>query len=318
VTDVCGHSLTKTKSITVRQHITAATLDITSRTLCAGANETGYNSDVTLTAGFAPANAYGVSYSWATSDSSVASISTNAGGTTTVHGLKKGTATITLTATDGCGTSVTKTCAITVKNPNLTCLSASNITVTCGSTASYIVEASPRKNVGNATTESIVNVTGWTANVTNGIDSVLGQGSIAISKSDRSGTFKGLSHGTGTTITITGQTVGLSDVTVTAVDDNGVSKTIVFRVLTKSTAQDDTTKIATRGWINTYRWPIFGSGEDLKKVPRKTDIVTAASSGTVSGYLSISGTYENTQGVKESDISVSMSSNNGKPSGDTC
>ena len=318
VTDYCGHNITKTKTFTVRQHVTAATLDITSKTICAGANETGYNSDVTLTAGFQPANAYGVSYSWATNNAAVASISTTTGGTVVVHGIKKGTATITLTATDGCGTYKTNTCSITVKNPNITCLSAANVTVTCGSTATYTVEASPRKNVGNETTESIVNVTGWTATVTNGVDGTLGQGAINITKSDRSGTFKSLTHGTGTTITITGQSVGLSDVTVTATDDNGVSKTIVFRVLTKSTAQDDTKKIATRGWINTYRWPIFGSGEDLKKVPRKTDIVTAAAAGTCAGYLTISGTYNDIQGVKESDISISMASNNGKPSGDVC
>lgn len=317
--NACGDSWIKTRDLYVGDcsPITNVTLNTTSATLVAGKNETGYNCDITLQATPSP-ESIEVTYLWETSDESIASVSRTSGNSITVHALKKGVATITVTASDTCGTQKTATCTITVKNPNLTCMLVENATVTCGSTVTCNVAANPILNYGNERTESIVNITGWTATVTNGVDEIVHQGSINISKEDKTITTKGLVHGTGTTITITGVTVGLSDVTVVATDDNGVNKTVTFRVLVKSEAVDDNNKIATRGWINTYRFPIFGEGEDLNMVPRKTDIITKSSVGNVNGYLTINGTYENNQAVKEVDLSVSMPGNIEMPSGDVC
>lgn len=307
VTDYCNHTVTKKTTFTVRQHITGLTLNNTSKTLVAGKNETKSGAhgctnscDVSLTATFTPSNAYGISYNWSTSNSDVATISATTGATITVHGVKKGSATITCTATDGCGTSKSATCTITVKNPCLNCLTGNNITVTCGSTASMTISAWPQANVGNATTESVVNVTGWTITASGTTDANSQGNASGGTLTAKTTTLKTLEHGTGCTLSITGRKCGLYHYTIKAVDDNGSEESIDISILIKYTGVSSTNHIATKGWINTYRYPLFPTTDDLTKVPRKTDIVSASSSR--GSYVKVTGTYDDTQAVKESDI----------------
>ncbi|MBR4521232.1 MAG: Ig-like domain-containing protein [Paludibacteraceae bacterium] len=84
-------------------HVTGVTLDVTSKTMVVG-------ETFTLTPTIAPADATDKTYSWSTSDGSVATISD---GLVTAVGV--GTADITVTTTDG---SFTATCAVTVEAPD--------------------------------------------------------------------------------------------------------------------------------------------------------------------------------------------------------
>lgn len=84
-------------------HVTGVTLDATSKTMVVG-------ETFTLTPTIAPADATDKTYSWSTSDGSVATISN---GLVTAVGV--GTADITVTTTDG---SLTATCAVTVVAPD--------------------------------------------------------------------------------------------------------------------------------------------------------------------------------------------------------
>ena len=96
------------------------------------------------------------------------------------------------------------------------------------------------------------------------------------------------------------QCCGLYHYTIKAVDDNGAEESIDISILIKYTGVSSTNHIATKGWINTYRYPLFPTTDDLTKVPRKTDIVSASSSR--GSYVKVTGTYDDTQAVKESDI----------------
>ena len=88
--------------ITVRQPVTSLTLNKTALTL-----NVGKTSTLSATAG--PSDANNKTVKWTTSDSSVATVSS----TGEVKGIKKGTATITVTAADGSGKKAT--CTVTVK-----------------------------------------------------------------------------------------------------------------------------------------------------------------------------------------------------------
>ena len=284
-TDECGNSKQATTTVTVRQHVTAATLSLTSVTVDVA-------KTVTLTPGFSPANAYGVSYSWSSNDTSVATVSNGV-----VTGVKKGTATVTLTATDGAGTQVTKSCTVTVKNPDVTGITVPSAVVRCicGSTATASVSVTP------SSSSACANITGWTVTNTDGIDSVLSQGKITVENTpETSSGFK-----SGSTITITGAKAGLARVNVTAKDDNGQSASSSFIVLITTEVSEDSEKIGRRAWLNEYRLPMFNES-DTKKCPTKEELLAAAQRGNLATYttLTIGGDYDDIQTIKQIDVTV--------------
>ncbi len=172
--------------------VTGVSLSPTSSTI------TSANGTVQLTATITPSNATNKNVTWASSNATVAIVSS----TGLVTGLSNGSATITVTTTDG---SKTATCAITVNITTTTvavtsvAVSPTSVSVPAGQTTSLVATVSP----SNATNKSVT----WTSNNT------------AAATVSSSGVVTGVAAGSAT-ITVTtadGAKTATCAVTVTAV-----------------------------------------------------------------------------------------------------
>jgi len=254
--------------------VTGVTLDQTTLLL----NET--SNPVQLTATVAPSNATERSVSWSSSNTAVASVSPS--GVVSVQGI--GTATITVTTTDGAKTA---TCNVTVSATSVTgvTLDQTSLSLTASSnsvtlTATVLPANATNKGVSWSSSNNSV------VTVTNGVVSVTGIGTATI-----------------TVTTTDGAKTATCNVTVSSIAVTGIS--LDKTSLSLAATSTPVTLVATIS-------PINATTKDIAWLSSNTKVATVSSTGVVSvqGIGTATITVTTTDGTKTASCNVTVSAIN--------